>query len=189
MALALLASCSKKEEKKAPVVPKKQTGQTVATDASELPNYRYVDGDSVLAHYNLALDFSEQMIKQQSTMEADMKKLEENITNQQKVMQDKLQSGIYKSEADMEADQKRLVELQQNAQEKMGQMQEEVLKLSEKNQKTITDSIEKFIGEYNVDKGYDAIFFKNATIYINPALDITDEVIEGLNARYNKVKK
>ena len=35
---------------------------------------------------------------------------------------------------------------------------------------------------------YDAIFFKNATLYINPNLDITDEIVEGLNARYNKKK-
>lgn len=40
-----------------------------------------------------------------------------------------------------------------------------------------------------MQKGYDAILFKAATLYINPALDITNEVVEGLNARYNKVKK
>lgn len=30
---------------------------------------------------------------------------------------------------------------------------------------------------------------KAATLYINPALDVTDEVVKGLNERYNKVKK
>ena len=187
--LALLGSCNKKEEKKTPVLPKQAAGQNDTTGAAALPNYRYVDLDSVLAKYNLALDFNEQAIKQQSSMEADMQKLQDNYTNQQKVMQDKLQSGQYQSEADMEADQKRLMELQQNAQEKIAQIQEEVMKMAEKNQKTIKDSITNFIESYNASHGYDAIFDKAATIYMNPALDITDEVIEGLNARYNKVKK
>jgi outer membrane protein len=58
-----------------------------------------------------------------------------------------------------------------------------------KGQQAVNDSIKAFIAEYNKTRGYDAILIKNATLYINPALDITDEVVEGLNARYNKVKK
>uniref|UniRef100_UPI0026589F9F OmpH family outer membrane protein n=1 Tax=uncultured Muribaculum sp. TaxID=1918613 RepID=UPI0026589F9F len=53
----------------------------------------------------------------------------------------------------------------------------------------LNDSIEAFIKDYNAKKGYDAILFKNAGVYFNPALDITDEVIKGLNARYNKVSE
>jgi outer membrane protein len=56
-------------------------------------------------------------------------------------------------------------------------------------QKIVNDSIQKFIEVYNAQHGYDAILLKAATLYIDPALDITDEVVEGLNARYNKVKK
>ena len=56
-------------------------------------------------------------------------------------------------------------------------------------QKTIQDSIESYIKIYNAQKGYDAILMKAATLYINPALDVTDEVVKGLNERYNKVKK
>lgn len=43
-----------------------------------------------------------------------------------------------------------------------------------------------YIEEYNKTRGYDAILMKAATLYISPDLDITDEVLEGLNARYNK---
>ena len=51
----------------------------------------------------------------------------------------------------------------------------------------LNDSIEAFIKEYNKTRGYDAILYKAVGVYFNPALDITDEVIKGLNARYNKV--
>ena len=53
----------------------------------------------------------------------------------------------------------------------------------------LNDSIDSYIKDYNAKHGYDAILFKNAGVYFNPALDITNEVIEGLNARYNKVEK
>ncbi len=58
-----------------------------------------------------------------------------------------------------------------------------------KAQQTVNDSIENYIKEYNASKGYDAIFFKAATLYIDPELDITEEIVTGLNERYNKVKK
>ncbi|MDE6795438.1 MAG: OmpH family outer membrane protein, partial [Muribaculaceae bacterium] len=55
--------------------------------------------------------------------------------------------------------------------------------------KAVNDSILNYVKEYNSKKGYDAIFQKGATLYINPELDITADIVEGLNARYNKVKK
>ena len=56
-------------------------------------------------------------------------------------------------------------------------------------QMQLTDSIESFIKEYNAKKHYDAILYKAAGVYFNPDLDITDEVIKGLNARYNHVSE
>ena len=52
----------------------------------------------------------------------------------------------------------------------------------------LNDSIQSFIKDYNSSHHYDAILFKAAGVYFNPALDITKEVVEGLNGRYNIVK-
>ena len=54
-------------------------------------------------------------------------------------------------------------------------------------QKQLQDSINSFVIDYNKEKKYDAILYKAAGVYFNPSLDITNDVIEGLNARYNKV--
>ena len=53
----------------------------------------------------------------------------------------------------------------------------------------LNDSIENYIKIYNAGKGYDAILYRHSGVYFNPDLDITNEIIEGLNARYNKVEK
>lgn len=79
--------------------------------------------------------------------------------------------------------------MQNEAQRQVSTLENNMQKAMMDAQKTVNDSITKFIEEYNATRGYDAILYKNATLYINPALDITNEVVEGLNARYNKVKK
>ena len=93
------------------------------------------------------------------------------------------------SEASLKQDQQKLASLQNDAQRSMASLQDNIAQAAAQAQKTINDSINAFIETYNKTRGYDAILFKAATLYINPQLDITDEVVEGLNARYNKVKK
>ena len=54
---------------------------------------------------------------------------------------------------------------------------------------SMCDSINNFIKLYNAEKQYDFILsnagFDNL-LYGNPAFNITGEIIEGLNKRYNK---
>ena len=60
----------------------------------------------------------------------------------------------------------------------------------QKNQ-ALRDSINKFMIEYNKNKGYDFIITKlgENLLYANPAYDITNDVIKGLNERYATKKK
>ena len=51
-------------------------------------------------------------------------------------------------------------------------------------QQALMDSINNFIIEFNKERKYDAILLRDAGLFFNPALDITPEVIQGLNARY-----
>ena len=187
MALCVIsgvASCSneKGDTKKAAPAP---ANKTVAV----LPNYRYVDLDTVLSKYNLAKDYNEEMMRMQSNMEDEVKRHQGSIQKQANAMQNKMQNNGYLSEESYKADQQKLAQMQSSAERSVGTLQQNFENAAMQAQKTVNDSIEAFIKEYNVKKGYDAIFFKAATLYINPELDITDEVVEGLNARYNKIKK
>ncbi len=79
--------------------------------------------------------------------------------------------------------------MQQDAQNYLAKLQRDTEQELAQQQQQLTDSIESFIKDYNKTKGYDAILLKAAGVYFNPALDITDEVVKGLNARYNKVSE
>lgn len=156
---------------------------------AQLPNYRYVDLDTVLSKYNLAKDYNEEMLRMQTNMENEVKRHESSLQSFATSMQKKLQNNGYFSEESYKADQEKINNMQANAQRSVASLQSNFENAAMNAQKTVNDSIQAFIKEYNAKMGYDAIFFKAATLYINPALDITDEVVEGLNAKYNKVKK
>jgi len=187
MTLCLLGgatSCGNDKKEEKPVAK-----AAAAKTAGTLPNYRYVDLDTILSKYNLAKDYNEEMMRMQSNVESEVKRHEGSIQSQANAMQKKMQNNGYLTEESYKADQQKLAQMQNNAQRSVGSLQQNMENAAIQAQKTINDSIEAFIKEYNAKRGYDAILFKAATLYINPALDITDEVVEGLNARYNKIKK
>ena len=157
--------------------------------AENLPNYRYVDLDTLLAKYNLAKDYNEEIMRMQSNMEQEVKRHENSINQLAGQMQNKMQNNTYLSRESYEADQQKLNSMQANAQKSVGTLQQNFAQKAQKAQETVNDSITAYIERYNKKHGYDAIFFKAAALHFNPALDITQEIVEGLNAQYNKVKK
>ena len=179
-----LASCN---DSKQDTKPAAKTDKVAAKD--NLPNYRYVDLDTVLAKYALAKDYNEEMMRMQSSMESTMRTHEKRLQSQAAVMQNKMNNNGYLTRESYEQDQSSLNSMQAEAQKQAATLQSNFEQQALQAQKNVNDSINAFIEEYNKSRGYDAIFFKAATLYINPALDVTDEVVEGLNARYNKLKK
>lgn len=180
LAVAAVSCSSGKEE----AVPAAATADKAATAAV---NIRYIDADSIAAHYNLAKDFKEAQLRQinkidnaQRTRTSELQKLGNQI-------QQKINNNGYLSQESFQSDQETFNKKQTEAQNYLASLQREAEQEMIQQQIQLTDSIEAFIKDYNRKKGYDAILYKAAGVYFNPALDITNEVIDGLNKRYNKV--
>ncbi|MDE6541103.1 MAG: OmpH family outer membrane protein, partial [Muribaculaceae bacterium] len=56
-------------------------------------------------------------------------------------------------------------------------------------QKVLQDSLESYMRDLNATRHYDAVLLRESGVYFNPALDITQEVIAGLNSRYTPAAK
>lgn len=187
------SSCSKDDNQNqtSQVQAPKKKKKKDPVDTVGLPNYRYVDVEEISKNWHLAKDIQEQILILQQNLETTQnqkaKELQDYQVNAQKEMQQKQNTyteATYKADmekfsktyAQMEASaQQEISKLTMNAQNKMAQLDQ-----------TMQDSLTNFIERFNMSRGYDAIFMKAATIYINPDLDITDEVLEGLNRAYNK---
>lgn len=180
---SLLASCANTQSSSTPDA----VATTPAAPQPTTLNIRFIDSDSIGAHYNLAKDFQEVSIREYSKLENAQQSKAAAIQKLAAQIEEKARNNGYLSEASYNADMTKLNRMQQEAQTSIAAMQrkseQELMEL----QQALTDSINSFIADYNATKGYDAILYKAAGVYFNPALDITKEVIEGLNARYNKI--
>ena len=103
-------------------------------------------------------------------------------------IENKYKTNGYLSEASFNADQQKLQKMQQYAQAYLANLERNIQNEMIQNNIQLNDSVENFIKAYNKEKGYEIIFDKAACLFIDEKYDITDEIIKGLNERYNKVE-
>lgn len=150
---------------------------------------RYIDEDSIVKNYNLAKDFNEMTTRKQTEFDNAQKKKTEQLEAFQAQMQQKYKNNQYQSEQAMQADQSKLQQMTGAAQKELGDLQSSIQNELTQNAKQLQDSLDNFLKDYAKQKGYSVILRKASTLYIDESLDITDEVVEGLNKRYTKVAK
>lgn len=188
MALTMLPSCGNSDDKAAG--GKNATAAAKPVLPGSLPNYRFVDSDTIMLKYNLSIDFTEQMIRLQNGLADEEKRQTSIIQTKAAALQSKMNAAQSQSDIDaLKSEYESIQNLQNQAQQKLAQMAMEIENTSNANAQTVMDSLTNFLRDYAAQRGYDAVFVKNCAPYYNPALDVTNEVVEGLNARYNKVKK
>lgn len=193
LAAAMVSSCGDSNEKKTPSVSKNAAG--VAARTGVVPNYRFINFDSICSKYNLAIDFTEQMMRLQNNYDSEIKRQSNSISSRERSLQQKyenLANSRVPLPSEQEAFQKEYEmyqNMQMQAQQSVSKLQLEIEKTAAENLNTIMDSLQNFLGDYAAAHGYDAVLFSSNAPYYNPSLDVTDEVVEGLNARYNKIKK
>ena len=159
--------------------------QANATEtAAPTLNIRYVDIDSVMATYTLSKELDEQGRK----LMLDYQRMENQKTNEIQNLaaqiEQKQKSNGYLSQESFDADVNNVNRKQSEAANILRGHQEKIQKQIAEFNRQLGDSIQNFIKEYNATRNYDAILYRASGLYFNPALDITGEIIEGLNARY-----
>ncbi len=146
----------------------------------------YVDMDSLQANYQLYIDTKAAAETKVKALQQQIQQKEQALQNMQTSIQNKMQKGEIATEAQYKQEMKKFENLQASyvqLQEKAGK---EMAELQEQSIKTVRDSIDNFLAEYNKTKKYSIILDKASTLYADKSLDITVEVVAGLNKRYKK---
>ena len=163
-----------------------------ATGSSNM-KIAFVEIDSLLTKYNFWNDLSEQMLKKEENIRTTLNEKGKKLEAEAREFDRKIQNNGYASRERAEQEQARLMKLQQELQELQQKLTSELAAENQKNSLELRDSINSFLKVYNQTKGYDLIISNTAfdnLLYGNPAYNITNEIVEGLNARYNpSVKK
>ena len=193
LALAIVlvfAQCSDKNNNAAT----SSTAPAAGVAGSSNMKIAYVEIDSLLTKYNFWNDLNEVMIQKEENIRTTLNEKAKKLDADAKEFQRKLENNGFATRERAEQEQMRLMKQQQELQALQQKLSDELASENQKNSLQLRDSINSFLKIYNQNKGYDLIIsntgFDNL-LYANPAYNITQEIIDGLNARYtpSSVKK
>lgn len=153
-------------------------------------NICFVNLDTLYSQYNLAKDMFDENDRMQQELASWGTKQEQSIQAAGNNLQTRAQAGQI-SQAAAEAEARQLQQRYQTLSAEGQKRAEATQKLMAANLKRLDDSIHNYLVDFNKTNKYDAILTtaQGAVLLYNPQLDVTAEVVKGLNARYKKAAK
>lgn len=186
LAAVMISACSGNENKADAEKTEKKTVKVESESFEPTTNIRYYNMDSVMANYELVKTFNEANLRTMTELQNAQRSREGELNRLAASIQQKMQNNGYLSEASYNADVAELNKKQQAAQNYLGSLQQRAQEDALRQQEEFIDSLNNFLAEYNKTRHYDAIRLYAPGELFNPALDITNDIIEGLNAKYKK---
>ena len=150
----------------------------------------YVDLDVILARYDMANDLGSVVETKVQNIQAEINRRGKKLESAAKDFQEKMEKGLMtRSVAEDKAQklQKQEADFNTYAAQKQQEIQEEQLVMMNQ----IGDAIKTYIEKYNQEKKYAMILTcqaGNPVLTADPSLNITEDVLAGLNAEYIELK-
>ena len=173
------------------VLSGKKQGETptAAVEKSEVLPIAYLNTDSLLVNYVFAQEANEKLMKKQEDARLKLNTKARTLQNEMADFQRKLENNAFLSRERAEKEQQRLIKKQQELQELEAKLTEDIMIENQKLNIQLADTLTNFLKEYNADGRYHVILSNNAkdnVLMAAESYNITDEVINKLNARYGK---
>ena len=180
---AMMASCNN-------AAPKMDEQPAAATNGEGF-KIAFVEVDSLMTQYDFAKDYSVTLQKKsnnaRNTLTSKGNALQAAVNN----FQQKLNNNGFQSREQAASVQSAIERQQRDLQELQARLENELATETAKFNEALRDSLQNFLKDYNSDKHFDLILSKagdNILLGINK-LDITQDVINGLNKRYKPAPK
>lgn len=148
----------------------------------------WVNIDTILNSYNMYFDIQQELETKGRKMETDMTTRTRAFEKQMIDFQDKVQKGLVtrstaqQMQQDLAAKEQELYQFRDELRMKFSEEEQVMLR-------RIQHSITEYLKIYNQEKGFQIILsstFGGPLLYGNPSIEITKDVIEGLNEEYIK---
>ena len=146
----------------------------------------YVDIDTLLTSYNLWIELNEQMIRKEEDVRATLNEKAKSLQNDYEDFERKLNNNAFVSRERAEAEQNRILKKREELEALSERLSSELAIENEKNSLLFRDSINAYIRDYNKVHGYNIILSRigDNILHIDYAMNITQEIIDGLNERH-----
>lgn len=186
--LAVTAAC--KNTNTEAEAGKEQAQATVSAPSGAIV---YFNLDKIIEQYDMANDLRAVVETKVQSISQDVNRRQSKLEKDIKDFQDKISKGLLVSSVAQQR-QEKLQQDQLNFQNYAAQKQQEIAEEQQVMLNQIADAIKNFITEYNAEKGYAMILSTQGPILPAPvviadsSLDITEDLLAGLNAAYVKEK-
>ena len=167
----------------------KKTENTVSEGNSVAPqagSIVYIQLDSIVAKYDMFNDLKSELEQKVQKIQNDLQSKGRAFERDVKDFNNKIQKGLMTQSEAEERNRvlgNRQADLQNLSAQKEAEIQEENAVMMNK----VMDAVETFVKKFNEEKKYSMIL--TGVFLGDPNLDITNDIIEGLNEEYVKNKK
>ena len=166
---------------------------TVTSEGPAAGAIVYFNLDRVLDEYDMANDLRSTVETKVNSIQQEINRRGSKLEKDVKAFQDKIDKGLLtRSVAEVQS--QKLQQQQNSFQQYAAQKQQEMAEEQQVMLNQIADAIKTFLDEYNAEKQYAMILSTQGAVLpapvatADPELDITDAILEGLNAAYVKNK-
>ena len=161
-----------------------------ATEVAAKGDIVYIDLDRILMEFDMANDLRSVVETKIQNIQAEINRRGKKLENDVKSFQEKLDKGLMtRSVAEVQSQKLQQQELEFNnyaAQKQQEINEEQVVMMNQ-----LGDAIQTYLNKFNEEKQYEMILTNSGgapVIVADPALDVTETVLAGLNEEYIKTK-
>lgn len=179
---AMMVSCNNQSPK---------MDEQPAATSGEGMKIAYVEVDSLMTQYNFAKDYSVTLQKKSNNARNTLNQKGNALQAAMANFQQKLNNNGFQSREQAASQQAAIQRQQNDLQELQARLENELASETAKFNEALRDSLQNFLKSYNQDKKFDLILSKAGDNILmgNKKLDITQDVINGLNKRYKPTAK
>lgn len=187
-ATVALFSCSRDGNKS--ITPKENGMPRAEATAAGQSQIAYVDVDSLMTRLEMCKEAKTRLEAKSQKYAKEVQAKEQAFQHAYAEFAKKMQSSGYPSQAEYETAQQRLQTMQTQGAQLQEKYAMELQKEQDAFNESLHDSLQQYIKLLNNEGRYSMILAKSGDniLYANPSMDITDEVVKGMNKRWNKRK-
>ncbi len=185
-ATILISACNNAE------TPKNETATKVDSPTKAMADgtlkFAYVNTDTLSFKYDMIKDLEEQIVQERLQME---NQLQAMVKDLEKDYADAQRESAGLSQEALSILQQKLSQKEQGIMQQRDGMEAQLMRSEQQKTNDYLKEIQIFLDEYAKEKGYDMIYGFNGLnnlLYIDKSYDITDEIVDTLNAKYQAQK-
>ena len=148
----------------------------------------YVKVDSLILNYDLAQNLHDEFTKKQEAFTSEYSSKRSAFEREATEFQQKLQRGGFLTEQRAMQERDRLVNKEQEISKLDQELSAKLAELQQTNNQQLIDSLITFLKTYNVSKKYDYILNSGEVLLGPETCNITREVLQQMNSRYQTEK-